>query len=242
MADTIGRPMTPQDLTRIRFISDLQISPDGQRVAFVVTMLSEDKDQYLSNIWMVDTRGEPHRFTTGPRDTKPNWSPDGTRLAFSPSAKPHPKAQVYVMPAAGGAHRLTKLPNGVMQHVWSSDGSRLAIVARLAAGRNPPPRRNARNPSLCASSRRSSIRPPGRIYHDRRPHLFVVSAEGGEPQQQLTDGEFADTHPAWSPDGTQLAFVSARHEDRDYDNALGHLDHSPLTEVSHDVSLIPLVL
>ena len=47
--------------------------------------------------------GESHRFTTGPkRDTKPNWSPDGTRLAFLSEREAHPKAQVYVMPAAGG--------------------------------------------------------------------------------------------------------------------------------------------
>ena len=122
MADTTGRPMTPQDLTRIRFISDPQISPDGQRVAFVVTMLSDDKDQYLSNIWMVDTAGgEPRRFTTGPkRDSMPRWSPDGTHLAFLSEREAHSKAQVYVIPAAGGEPiRLTKLPNGVMQHVWS---------------------------------------------------------------------------------------------------------------------------
>ncbi len=67
------RAMVPQDLTRIRFASDPQIAPDGRTVAFVVTTLSEDKDEYLSNIWVVSaTGGEPRRFTTGPRrDTSP---------------------------------------------------------------------------------------------------------------------------------------------------------------------------
>jgi dipeptidyl aminopeptidase/acylaminoacyl peptidase len=222
MADTTGRPMTPQDLTRIRFVSDPQISPDGRQVAFVVTLLSEDKDQYLSNIWMVDTSGgEPYRFTTGPkRDAKPRWSPDGYRLAFLSDREAQPKAQVYIMPAAGGEPtRLTNLPNGVMQHVWSPDGSRLALVARVGGWQEPATEeeRQKSKPVRIITTLKYKANGDGYIY-DQRPHLFVVSAAGGEPQQ-LTDGDFADADPAWSPDGTQLAFVSARHEDRDYDNA-----------------------
>jgi len=70
-----GRPMIPQDITRIAWISDPQISPDGRRVAFVATSLSEEKDECLSRIWMVDAAGgAPRRFTAGPkRDAEPRW-------------------------------------------------------------------------------------------------------------------------------------------------------------------------
>jgi dipeptidyl aminopeptidase/acylaminoacyl peptidase len=52
-----ARAMVPQDLTRIRFVSDPQIAPDGRTVAVVVTTLSEEKDEYLSNIWIVSAAG-----------------------------------------------------------------------------------------------------------------------------------------------------------------------------------------
>src|SRR5262249_4654267 len=62
-----ARPMVPEDLFRIRFASDPHVHPNGRRVAFVVTTLSEARDEYLSNIWIVDMEGgEPRPFTRGP--------------------------------------------------------------------------------------------------------------------------------------------------------------------------------
>jgi dipeptidyl aminopeptidase/acylaminoacyl peptidase len=216
------RAMTPQDITRIRFISDPQLSPDGQRVAFVVTTLSEDQDEYLSNIWVVDTAGgEPRRFTTGPkRDTAPRWSPDGSRLAFISERVPKQKAQLYVMPADGGEPvRLTDLRHGVAHPVWSPDSSRLAFVSRVGGWQEPEDEaeRQKSKPARVITSLKYKDNSEGFIY-DRRRHIFVVSADGGPPQQ-LTDGDFNDGDPAWAPDGSAIAFTSARHEDRDYDNA-----------------------
>ncbi len=222
MLETNCRAMTPQDITRIRLVSDPQISPDGRRVAFVVTTLSEEKDQYLSQIWMVETAGgEPRRFTAGPkRDTAPRWSPDGTRLAFISERDRQPKAQLYVMPADGGEPtRLTDLKHGVADPVWSPDGTHLACIARVGGWQEPEreEERQESKPARVITALKYQANGEGFIY-DRRPHIFVIAVDGGEARQ-LTEGDFADADPAWSPDGRLLAFTSARHADRDYDNA-----------------------
>src|SRR5438128_5211610 len=116
MTNAGRRPVTAQDLTRLRGASDPQISPDGRRVAFVMTTASEERDDYLSNVWVVGVNGaQPRRLTTGPtKDTLPRWSPDGRWLAFVSDRGTKKKSQLYAMPADGGeATQLTDLPNGV---------------------------------------------------------------------------------------------------------------------------------
>ena len=78
------RGMVPEDLTRLLFVTDPQLSPDGRRIAFVVTSLSEERDEYLSNIWVVDVAGgAPRRFTAGPlRDIEPRWSNESARCSW----------------------------------------------------------------------------------------------------------------------------------------------------------------
>ena len=214
--------MVPEDLTRIQFVTDPQLSPDGRRAAFVVTTLSEERDEYLSNIWVVDVAGgAPRRFTAGPRrDLEPRWSPDGSRLAFLSERTAKDKLQLYVMPADGGeATKLTALDNGVSAIAWAPDGARLAFVSAVGGYKEPEGEDEKRKsrPARVITSVKYRFNGEGFIY-DRRPHVFVVSLDGASPTQ-ITDGDFIDADPTWSPDGESLVFASARHGARDDDDA-----------------------
>ena len=222
MASTSPRAMVPQDITRIAWVSDPQIAADGGRVAFVVTTLSEERDEYGSSIWVVDADGggAPRRFTAGPkRDRDPRWSPDGTRLAFVSEREGKTKGQLYVMPADGGEPtRLTDERHGVTDPVWSPDGRRLAFTARVGGWQEPEREEDKQKskPARVITTLKYRWNGEGFTY-DRRRHVFVVAAEGG-PARQLTDGDWDDADPAWSPDGRAIAFSSARHPDRDRDD------------------------
>ncbi|HME12452.1 MAG TPA: hypothetical protein VKF79_06315 [Candidatus Acidoferrum sp.] len=77
------KPLTPEAALNLRFISDLKLSPDGMRLAFVVTEPATD-DGRATHIWMYDKRdGSVRQFTYSKKSEKwPRWSPDGQQLAF----------------------------------------------------------------------------------------------------------------------------------------------------------------
>src|SRR5688572_28705723 len=126
--------MQPDDLLRIKWLGDPRISPDGTRVAFVVTTLDRERDEYLSNVWVVEWKGrKPRRFTAGrKRDTSPRWSPDGRWLAFVSERDGAKRPQLHVIPADGGEPtRLTELDHGVSDPAWSPDSKLIAFVSRV---------------------------------------------------------------------------------------------------------------
>jgi len=135
------RPPTPADIVDLRALSEIQVSPNGKLVAFVV---AEPADPHTprkppdTNIWVVPSDGSlPARlFAASPKsDTHPRWSPDGRYLAFlSDRGKPvgqqnEAHTQIWLMKTEGGeAEQLTKLDGAIQDLKWSRDGRMIAFT------------------------------------------------------------------------------------------------------------------
>ncbi|HEY6411590.1 MAG TPA: S9 family peptidase [Ktedonobacteraceae bacterium] len=230
------RSMTIEDLYQIKFVSRPCISPDGQRVAFVVTTIDEQKHEYCSSIWMVSTEGgEARRFTMGVSNTSsPSWSPDGRWLAFVSEREGEPlgkdekerkkegkgKAQVWLIPTDGGeARQLTFMQHGASKPVWSPDSKKLLFSAAVGPADEETEEGTPLPKARVIDRLWYRLDGVGYIY-ERRQHFFLIdiASGGGEPPrepQQITDGDWDDGDAVWSPEGTRIAFTSNRVEDRD---------------------------
>jgi dipeptidyl aminopeptidase/acylaminoacyl peptidase len=238
----IPRPITIDDLFQIREVTDPQLSPDAQWVAYVVKTATLKDDKSEERIWMIPTAGgEPVPMTAeGVSSSQPRWSPDSKYLAFL-SARDEGKSQVWLLNRIGGeAQRLTNTPQDVDSFVWSPDGRRLVLILRDA---NPEELEAAKDrvkdqkddqdtddKAAKEKGKKPKAQKPWVIdrlqfkedevgYLDRRrTHLYVfdVASKG---LAQVTSGDYDDAQPAWSPDGKQLAFTSNRSQpdpDRTY--------------------------
>jgi dipeptidyl aminopeptidase/acylaminoacyl peptidase len=221
-------PLNLDDLQKVRAVSDPQVSPDGNWVAYVVGTVDEKKDKRDSDLWMVSWDGATDlrlTSTTDASESKPRWSPDGKYLAFLTARGDDEEkgkgAQVWLLDRRGGeASRLTDIKGGVSDFVWSPDSARLALITS-----DPDP---ADEPDKIEGWKRKTVPPivinryhfkddAGGYLQSLHNHLamFDVTAR---TSTVLTADAFDAASPSWSPDGASIAFVSNRATDPDRTN------------------------
>jgi serine/threonine protein kinase/Tol biopolymer transport system component len=175
-----------------------QLSPDGEKVAY--GWQGPDDDNWDIFVQALGVGTKPLRLTEHPaNDVGPVWSPDGRQIAFVRTSDrqvafrrvSESGGAIYTVPSLGGQERrLTDISGLVWKWwmlvpalSWSPDGKRLAFGEKLAEGQ------------------------ASRIVE------MSLQTQAKQPLTSPPENTQGDFHPAFSPDGTQLAFVRSRSGD-----------------------------
>jgi dipeptidyl aminopeptidase/acylaminoacyl peptidase len=198
------------DLQKIVSLHEPQISPDGKRIAMIVSTPDWKTDKNVQEIDLVDTSSGARRALTWKRTelSSPRWSADGTRLAFIANDEETKQAQLFVMSMEGGdAIRLTEAKRGVDAFSWSPDGKQIAFITEDEPANEKAIKEH--NDAFQVTDNNFLVRAALTPWH-----LWVVPSAGGAPKQ-LTQGTFslqtdqqdAAPVPEWSRDSQHIAFT-----------------------------------
>jgi dipeptidyl aminopeptidase/acylaminoacyl peptidase len=209
-AASLATPTIDQSLA-MKSVSGAQISPDGRYVAYVVTQTNWEENDFVQQIWIVQTAtGERYQLTSGKKSSNmPQWSPDSRRLAFLSDRDG--KRQVYLIaPGGGEAAQLTTEENGVGSLAWSPDGS---AVAFTSSGPDAKAKKDRKD-------KYGDFEIVGGDY--TMNHLWLVHVPADlpadlkqlpKPEALTTSEQFSVQTFSWAPDGKRIAFSATRDPD-----------------------------
>jgi dipeptidyl aminopeptidase/acylaminoacyl peptidase len=207
-----------EDIYRLRSVGEVQLSPDGTRVAYTVSNADRPGRPY-SQIWIAEvSSGRSTRLADGESGSGLRWSPDGRRLAYfgkGPEGAGLLVSDVdtllttYVAPVEGTNH---PLPSSGERISWSPDGRRLAFVSTTAG-----PEADANGDPMVITRylyKPTATEGDTRFNDNRRTHIFVADLRSGNARQ-ITSGNYYEHSIDWSPGGDEILFVSNRGPDPD---------------------------
>ena len=214
------RPLKLDDFYLMDSVSDPQLSPDGQWIAYIVTTSDRASDTMQSAVWMVSWDGQQQLRLTQPSDSisSPRWSPDGRYLAYlgKPGADGH--TQVMALDRRGGEpHALTQASDDVSDYAWSPDGKRLVLMIDTDSDAPKDPEAAKKPRPIVIDDLFFKEDVTGYIGRGQKQQLFLFDIKGSKLERLSNDARANDFAPAWSPDGRQVAFARTRErgEDRD---------------------------
>jgi dipeptidyl aminopeptidase/acylaminoacyl peptidase len=219
------RALTVDDYFRLKEVDDPQVSPDAKWVAYTVKTANLKEDKNSERVWMVSAAGGTAIALTAEKSSSSHarWSPDGKYVAFL-SARgggqgddaDEGKAQVWILNREGGeAQQLTDTAQEVKDFAWSPESDRLVLVLQdpspdqIEAAKHKDDSKAKPKPRPWVIDRLHFKEDEAGYLNRRRTHLYVFGVTDHK-LTQITSGDYDDLVPAWSPDGSKIAFASNR--------------------------------
>ena len=215
------RPITAEDLCKFKFVGDPQVSPNKDKVAYVLTHVDQEKDGYYSFIYVTDLQGNDRKFTTHyskehlVKDAAPKWSPDGKSLAFRSNRTG--KNQVWLLHTDGGeAIQLTDVKQGIGEFTWGPEGKSLAVTVHGELKLTTDKDEEKKEKSDVKVITRLRYKGDGvGIYNEDRKHIYVFDLES-KKFTKITDGDHDFGQPRFTPDGKSLFYIGTKAEDKEW--------------------------
>ena len=250
------RPMTFEDMMKMKRLGETAVSPDGKWLAYSVTTVDLDKNTKTPELWLqAIAGGEPLKLAVGqPGDGGPQFAPDGKRILFQSSRGGSQQVWLADFDAATGltsnAKKLTSIATEADNALWSPDAKSIVLTSAVypdcpaikAADVTTGDKCNAdRDAAKAASKVKAQIfthllyRHWNHFTGDKRSHLFLVSVDSGVVRD-LTPNDPHDVPPfsleggggfAFAPDSKELAFTE-------------NLDEEPATSTNADIFTLDL--
>ena len=211
--------LTSSDLSRLRSIGSVALSPDGHLIAYTITMRDHPGRPY-GQLWVMDvSSGKSVRLGGDKPAGSPLWSADSKWIVFNGAdgdkhglliAHPDGRDTTFLAPLTGTN---SPLPGTGKEVTWSPDGKQIAFISSTpgegAADASGDPMVISRYLYKPDAGEGST-----RFNDNQRLHIFVVDI-ASKQVRQLTQGNYDEHSIDWSPDGKQLVFASNREPNQD---------------------------
>ena len=250
------RPMTFEDMMKMKRLGETAVSPDGKWLAYSVTTVDLDKNTKTPELWLqAISGGEPLKLAMGqPGDGGPQFAPDGKRMLFASSRGGNQQVWLADFDAATGmtsnAKKLTGIATEADNALWSPDAKSIVFTSAVypdcpaitsADGTTGDKCNAGRDAERAASKVKAQIfthllyRHWNHFTGDKRSHLFLVAVDSGAVRD-LTTNDPHDVPPfsleggggfAFAPDSKELAFTE-------------NLDEEPATSTNADIFTLDL--
>ena len=221
------RPMTFEDMMKMRRLGDIAVSPDSRWVMFSATDVDLAKNIKTSHLFIVPVAGGETRALTASMagESRGRFSPDSKQISFE-SAREGGQ-QIWLADfdtekgTIGEPRKLTSLSTETDGATWSPDGKQILFVSAVYPFCNDDDCNKRRDEEKAESKVKAQIfthllyRHWNTFTGEKRSHLFLISVDGGTPRD-LNPGDEHDVPPfslggpddyGFSPDGKEIAFA-----------------------------------
>ncbi len=185
--------MTPEHVAKLRTVSSATISPDGQLIAYTLSVpripFEGDDGGAWSELHVVDMQGNSRPFVTGKVNVGAvEWTPDGQAISLLAKRSDDKEKSLYVIPIGGGEAKNTlEFDTAISSYTWSPDGKRVAFIAK----EKEPKKREALEKKGFKQEVYEEDFTPNRVW------IATLDSEADKPRMLELPGFPSELH--WSP-------------------------------------------